>query len=102
LRVHHRAELEQEPERYAALVLRSKRTAGIAQRPFLLGEDFREAAHEHDVKRCRVAGQLIRQDGDGMRVCFDQLRQRRLLLPAHIISAYSYFNRNPIQAQRRE
>jgi len=79
LRVHHRAELEQKPERNAALVLRSKRTAGIAQRPFLLGEDFREVAHEHDVQRSRVAGQVIRQDGGGVRVCFDQLRQRALL-----------------------
>jgi len=85
LRFHHRAELEHEPERHAALVLRFKSTAGIAQRPLLLGEDFREAAHEYDVQCGRLAGEGFRQDGGGVQVWLDQLRQRTLLLPAHII-----------------
>jgi len=56
LRFRHGAQLEHEPERDAALVLRFESPADIAQRPFLVREDVREAAHEHDVKRGSLAG----------------------------------------------
>ena len=75
----HSAELEQEPERDAALVLRFERTADIPERPILFGEDIREATHEYDMQGSRLAGEDIRQDASEMRLSFDRLRHRTLL-----------------------
>jgi hypothetical protein len=74
LRLLHRAERKHKAERDAALVLRFESTADIAQRPFLIGEDVREAAHEYDVQRRRLTGQDFCHYSGGARGWFDQLR----------------------------
>jgi hypothetical protein len=79
LRFRHRAQLDQEPKRDAALVLRFERTADIAERSVLLREDVRKPAHEDDVQRSRLAGEDICHDGGRARVCFHQLRHGRSL-----------------------
>jgi len=79
LRLLRRAERKHEPKRDAALVLRFERTADIAQRPFFIRKDLRDAAHECGVQRRRLAGQGFRQDGGGGRLRLYQLRHRMLL-----------------------
>jgi len=79
LRFLDRAELEQEPERDAALGLGFESPADIAHRSLLVGEDVRDRAHEYDVQRSRLTGEGFRQEGGCARVSLDQLRQTMLL-----------------------
>jgi len=80
----YRAQLEHQPERDAALVLRFESTADIAQRPVLVRKNINEPAHEDDMQPGRLAGERFRQDG-GACLSIDRLRQRDAPFPAHMI-----------------